>query len=135
MAGAGSVGFEGKARFVRTPQVNVTGELKDLTAKEAFALFGTDTDVLEGTGSVERFFTPRGRTKEELVRSAGGRVSIVSRDGVIKKWDLVSKLLAVTNVYDLLAGRVDLSRNGLVYRRMSASFEGKKAFFARTTSS
>jgi hypothetical protein len=125
----GSISFHGDARFARVPQVWVTGELKDLTAQEAFSLFGASADALDGTGTINGTLRLAGRSGEELTSSASGTVSIVSHDGAIRKWNLVSKLLAFTNVYQLLRGRVDLSRSGLVYKKLSASFEGKDGRF------
>jgi hypothetical protein len=127
--GGGSVTFLGNARLSDVPQVNVTGELKDLTATEAFSLFGAGTDVLDGTGTINGTLRLSGRSGTELVRSASGTVNVSSHDGVVRKWNLVSKLLAVTNLYDLLRGRVDLRRDGLVYRRLSASFDGRDGIF------
>lgn len=127
--GVGSVSFQGNARLADVPGVNVTGNLRDVTAQEAFSLLGASTDILDGTGSISGTLRLAGRTGEELTRSASGTINILSRNGAIRKWNLVSKLLAFTNVYELLRGRVDLSRSGLVYRKLSASFEGKDGRF------
>jgi uncharacterized protein YhdP len=125
----GSVSVQGNARFVGEPQVNLTGELKDLKAQEAFSLFGASTDILDGTGTINGTLRLAGHNSDELARSAQGTINIASRDGAIRKWNLVSKLLAFTNLYDLIRGRVDLSRGGLVYRTLSASFDGKNGVF------
>ncbi len=126
----GSVSFQGNVRLVREPEVTVTGELKDLTAREAFSLFGAGADdILEGTGSITGTLRLKGRDAGELARSAEGTVTVASRSGVIRKWNLISKLLAVTNFYDLFRGRVNLSRDGLAYRRLGAAFEGRKGIF------
>jgi uncharacterized protein YhdP len=103
--------------------------LKDLTAQEVFSFFGASTDILDGTGSISGTLRLAGRNREELARSATGIVSVSSRDGVVRKWNLVSKLLALTNVYDLFRGRVDLSREGLVYRKLGATFAGQNGVF------
>jgi uncharacterized protein YhdP len=107
----------------------MSGELKNVTAREILSLVGGKTDILEGSGSIEGSLRLTGRDTEELKRSAAGAVSIQSRDGVIRKWNLISKLLALTNVYDLLRGRIDLTREGMVFRKLSASFEGKNGVF------
>ena len=61
-------------------------------------------------------------------------MSLMSRDGVIRRWNILSKILALTNVYDLFQGRVDLTREGLVYRGSAPPFEGKTASFTRMIS-
>ena len=126
----GSVSFKGSLRLAQKPEMSVTGDLSDLTAQEAFGLFGAGSEsILEGTGSISGFLTMKGRDAEELAKSAEGEVRIASRNGTIRKWRLISKLLAVTNLYDLFRGRVDLTKGGLAYRRLGASFEGKNGIF------
>jgi hypothetical protein len=127
--GGGFVSLQGNARLADVPQINVTGELKDVTAQEVFSLMGANSDILDGTGSIRGTLRLTGRDGGELVRSASGTISVLSRDGAVQKWNLLSKLLAFTNVYELLRGRVDLTRSGLVYRKLSASFEGKDGCF------
>jgi hypothetical protein len=129
----GSVAVQGNVRFARDAEMDVTAELKDLTAQEAFSLFGAGSDnILEGTGFIAGDLKLRGRNAEELAEGAEGTVRIASRNGVIRKWNLISKLLAVTNLYDLFRGRVDLRKEGLAYRRLVASFEGRKGVFHTT---
>jgi hypothetical protein len=128
-AAEGDLVFEGSVRLASLPRLEVSGRAKDVTAREVLALFGGKPDVFEGTGSVVGNLTFTGRDAKEMARSASGRISVESRNGVIRKWNVISKILAVTNVYDLFAGRVDLSRNGLFYRRLSASFEGENGVF------
>ena len=73
--------------------------------------------------------TLTGRSAKEMAAGASGRVSVESKNGVIRRWNIISKILALTNVYDLFRGRVDLTRKGLAYKRLSASFEGKNGVF------
>ena len=103
-AGTGSVSFQGNARFVEEPRVDVRGELKDLTAREVFSLFGASTDILDGVGSISGSLSLAGRSSEEMARTAGGAVTISSRDGVVRKWNLLSKLLALTERLRSLSG-------------------------------
>ena len=129
----GSVALQGSARLAGDAEIDVTGELKDLTAQEAFSLFGAGTDnILEGTGSITGALRLTGRDAEELAAGAEGTVRIASRNGVVRKWNLISKLLAVTNLYDLFRGRVDLTKEGLAYRRLGATLEGRKGVFHTT---
>jgi hypothetical protein len=131
--GTGSVSLEGSALFSAVPSVRVTGHLRDVAAGDVLTFIGSKPDIVEGRGFISADLRFAGRNSEELSGSATGDVHISSHDGVIKKWNLISKLLALSNIYDLLRGRVDLSRNGLAYRRLSASFEGKNGLF-RTNS-
>ena len=82
----------------------MTGQLSDVTAREVLALFGGKPDIFEGTGIDVGSLTLTGRDGEEMARSASGTVSVESRDGVIRRWNIISKILALTNVYDLFRG-------------------------------
>jgi uncharacterized protein YhdP len=93
------------------------------------ALFGGKQHVFEGTGSISADLAFAGRDSDALAKSASGRVTVASRDGVIGRWNILSKILALTNMYDLFRGRVDVTRDGLVYRRLSASFDGNNGVF------
>jgi uncharacterized protein YhdP len=58
-----------------------------------------------------------------------GNVTLYSQDGIIKKWNFLSKALSLLNLYDLVRGKVDLSADGLAYTRMGAKFAAKEGVF------
>jgi hypothetical protein len=128
-AGKGELMLTGDAYLGSVPRVNVMGRLSDVTAREVLALFGGKQDIFEGAGSMWANLRFAGRDSDALAKSASGTVSLASRDGVIMRWNVLSKILALTNVYDLFRGRVDLTREGLVYKRLSASFDGNNGVF------
>lgn len=126
----GDLVFEGSASLASpVPSIDITAHARDVTATEALALFGGKPDVMEGKGSMWGWVTLTGRSAKEMAAGASGRVSVESKDGVIRRWNIISKILALTNVYDLFRGRVDLTRKGLAYKRLSVSFEGKNGVF------
>jgi hypothetical protein len=128
-AAKGEFVFQGDAYLGPVPRFEVKGRLSDVAAKDVLALFGGKQSIFEGTGSISADLKFTGRDGDALAKSASGTVNLASRDGVIVKWDTLSKLLALTNVYDLFQGKVDLTRKGLVYKRLSASFEGNNGVF------
>jgi hypothetical protein len=122
--------FDGSACLASPiPRIELAARASDVTATEALAIFGGKPDIMEGKGSMSGWITLAGRDAEEMAASAGGKVRVESRDGVIRRWNIISKILALTNVYDLFAGRVDMTRKGLAYKRLSVSFEGKDGLF------
>ena len=125
----GEIVFQGDAYLGSVPRFTVKGHLSDVSAREVLALFGGKQNIFEGTGSISADLGFAGRDGDALAKSASGTVSLASRDGVIRRWNVLSKILALTNVYDLFRGRVDLTRNGLVYKRLSASFDGNNGVF------
>ncbi len=128
-AAKGELVLQGDAYLGSLPRFNVKGHLSDVTAQEVLALFGGNQHIFEGTGSISANLRFAGRDSDALAKSASGTVTVASRDGVIRRWNILSKILALTNMYDLFRGRVDLTRNGLVYRRLSASFDGNNGVF------
>jgi hypothetical protein len=126
---AGSIQVKGILALKPRPEVQVAVDMKDVDAGKMIALAGGKTDLIEGSGSVSADLHFSGTDGEELLRSATGRVRVQSRQGVIKKWNLMSKLFALMNVYDLFRGRVDLTKQGLSYRRLNATFQGEKGIF------
>jgi hypothetical protein len=127
--GEGDLTLEGTAVFADEPQIHVIAKLQDVKTQEVFSAFGGKANMLGGTGSMYGDLTFRGTDGEALLKSASGMATIYSRDGHILKWNILSKLLAVTNLYDLVRGRVDLAKEGLVYRRLSALFQGHDGVF------
>jgi hypothetical protein len=128
-AARGELVFQGDAYLGSVPRLNVKGHLSDVTSQEVLALFGGKQHIFEGTGSISANLGFVGRDSDALAKSASGTVTVASRDGVIRRWNILSKILALTNMYDLFRGRVDLTQNGLVYRRLSASFDGNNGVF------
>ncbi len=129
-AGKGEFVFRGDAYLGSVPRLRMKAQLSDVTAQEVVAFAGgRQQHVFEGTGSMSADLSFAGRDGKALAKSASGTVSLASRDGVIRKWNILSKILALTNVYDLFQGQVDLTREGLVYKRLSASFEGNNGVF------
>jgi uncharacterized protein YhdP len=56
-------------------------------------------------------------------------VSIYSRNGTIRKWNLLGKVLSALNVYDLFRGKVRFTEVGLQYTKMGASFKVEDGLF------
>jgi hypothetical protein len=125
----GSFHLTGVAHFMSTPEVQAVAEVRKMDASRVLALVGGKGSIIGGKGSASADLRFTGIEKEDLMASATGYVNISSRDGVIRKWNLISKLLALTNVYDLFRGKVDLTQHGLSYGRLSATLEGKNGVF------
>jgi uncharacterized protein YhdP len=64
-----------------------------------------------------------------LLRGLGGTVAVESRNGIIRRWNLLSKIFGLLNVYDFFRGRVDLLKEGLPYRKAGVTLNGEKGMF------
>jgi hypothetical protein len=127
--GGGALTFEGDADFRNSPHLSFKTGLRDGRAEEVFGIMNPGSKLIEGAASVDLDLAFTGKTVEDLARSASGTAKISSSNGVIRKWNLISKLLAVLNLYDLLRGQVDLTRTGLSYKTLAASFKGANGIF------
>ena len=94
-----------------------------------FAAFGGTSQDITGSGLITGTIKTEGVTGKDLAANLNGETSVYSRDGVIKKWNLLSKIFALLNVYDLVRGKIDFGKDGLSYNKLGASFVVKKGVF------
>ncbi len=127
--GRGNLTLQGDAYLGPVATIHARARLSHATAQEFLAFLGEKHGIVEGVGSISADLSFAGNDGDQLARSASGTVNLASRDGVIRKWVILSKILAFTNLSDLVRGRVDLTRQGLVYRRFNASFHGRDGVF------
>jgi uncharacterized protein YhdP len=111
------------------PALQVSGEARDIKGGTFIRLFDPESQVLEATGAVKASLSSTGRDSDELVRHMGGTVSAESRNGVIKKWNLLSKIFGLLNVYDFFRGKVDLLQTGLPYTKAGLTLQGENGVF------
>ena len=111
------------------PLLQVSGEARDIKGGTFIRLFDPESQVLEATGAVKASLSSTGRDSDELVRHMGGTVSAESRNGVIKKWNLLSKIFGMLNVYDFFRGKVDLLQTGLPYTKAGLTLKGENGIF------
>jgi len=120
----GSIDFSGPV-----PRFDATGKVAGITADHILHTFDPDSRIVEGTGLVQGSISSAGEKPRDWLENMDGELLIYSRNGVIRKWSLLSKIFGILNFYDLLKGRVDLRADGLAYTKMSASFHIKKGIF------
>ncbi|MDR2018341.1 MAG: AsmA-like C-terminal region-containing protein [Syntrophobacterales bacterium] len=126
----GQADFHGKVDLSGTePQLHVSGKLKTVTADHIVRAFDPNSQIVQGVGSVLGNVNSRGVTPQDWLRNVDGNVTFYSRNGIIRRWAILSKIFGVLNFYDLLRGKVDLRADGLAYTKMSARFQAKKGVF------
>jgi hypothetical protein len=111
------------------PQFRLAGSIDGVSWGEMFRAVKGDAEIMKGRGLVRADLNSEGENAKEIVESLSGRVTANSSDGVIRKWNLLSKVFGLLNLYDLLQGKVNLSEEGLPYTVMSADFNGTKGVF------
>jgi uncharacterized protein YhdP len=80
------------------------------------------TQIIDSTGMAYGSLSSAGEKPADWLYNLDGAITFYSRDGVIKRWNLLSKIFGVLNIYDLVRGKVDLAAEGLPYTKMGASF-------------
>jgi hypothetical protein len=126
----GNADVQGAADFSdRTPKFSVKGKITSMTSGSLLKTIELKTSVIEGEGAVAGNLKFTGQKPSEMLESLQGNGSIFSRNGIIRKWNLLAKVFSVLNVYDLFRGRVQFSEIGLQYRKMGASFMVREGVF------
>ena len=102
--------FEGEAAMSASldltgasPKVSISGAMSRLQSDLILTAFGNTAKDLTGTAFVNGNLTSEGKTIKELVSHLSGAVSMYNRNGVIRRWNLLSKIFGALNLYDLLA--------------------------------
>jgi len=111
------------------PHIYVDGRLQRIKGGLFLKVFGDKDYMAEGRSNIYGNVDLYGSTMKELMGDFNGNVAIYSKDGLIKKWNLLSKMFGLLNVQDVLRGKVDFSKEGLQYKRMGATFTAKKGIF------
>lgn len=104
------------------PHVYVNGRLSRVKSGLFLKAFGAQNGEIEGNAFIYGNLSGAGDTLKTLISRADGDITLYSRDGVIKRWNLLAKTFSVLNIYDLFSGKVDLAKDGLAYTKMGATF-------------
>ncbi len=104
------------------PSLYTHGRMMRIKAGTFFEAMGGTSQEITGKAHITGTLRSEGTTWRELKANLHGDTSVYSRDGVIKRWNLLSKIFALLNVYDLMRGRIDFGKDGLLYKKMGASF-------------
>ena len=126
----GTLSLEGKADLSKAvPTLDISCKAQNIKGGLFLRLFDPDSQLLEATGAVTANLSFSGRDSDELVRNMSGEVAVSGHDGVIRKWNLLSKILGVLNVYDLFRGKVKLLQKGLPYSKAGLTLKGENGIF------
>lgn len=112
-----------------SPKLSISGAMSRLQSDLVLAALGSTSKDLTGTASVNGNLASEGKTLKELISHLSGSVSMYNRNGVIKRWNILSKIFGALNVYDLLRGKVDFGLSGLPFSKLGAEFTGSKGVF------
>lgn len=111
------------------PDLYIDGKMSRVHTGFFFQAFGGTSQEITGSTYLVGGLHTAGTTQKDLITGLNGEVSIYSKDGVIKRWKLLSKIFALLNVYDLVKGKIDLGKDGLAYGKMGATFSINRGVF------
>jgi uncharacterized protein YhdP len=112
------------------PAISVQGKIQSMTSAHLLKALGAKTSTIEGDGAVTGNLLFKGEKKTDFIESLSGNAGMYSRNGTIRKWNLLAKVFSLLNLYDLFRGRVRFTEEGLQYTKMGASFKVNKGHFA-----
>ena len=104
------------------PHIYINGRLSRIRSGLFLQAFGGKNEEIDGNALIYGNLSGTGDTLQSLISKADGNVTLYSRNGVIKRWNLLAKTFGVLNIYDLLKGKVDFAKQGLAYAKMGANF-------------
>lgn len=104
------------------PHMYVNGRLSRMKSGLFLQSFGAKNEEIDGNAYIYGNLSGTGDTLKTLISKADGNITLYSRDGVIKRWNLLAKAFGVLNIYDLFRGKVDFTKDGLAYKKMGATF-------------
>lgn len=104
------------------PHIYVNGRLSRIRSGLFLQAFGAKNEEIDGNALIYGNLSGTGDTLQSLISKADGNVTLYSRNGMIKRWNLLAKTFGVLNIYDLLKGKVDFAKQGLAYEKMGANF-------------
>ena len=112
----------------KVPVLYANGKLARIQSEPALRALGTTKDIT-GTTFLNGNLKSEGSAVADLISNLDGAVALYNSDGVIRKWNFISKIFGALNLYDLFRGKVDLTQQGLTYTKFGATFTGKKGVF------
>jgi uncharacterized protein YhdP len=112
-----------------TPSMYANGSINKIASSLFLQSFPAKNHVIDGNVTFYGSLDAEGASAKELFNGVNGNMTMYSKDGVIKRWNLLSKIFGLLNFYDLFRGKVDFMNNGLSYKKMGAIFAVKNGVF------
>jgi hypothetical protein len=119
--------FDGNAAFQgvidlagHVPYFYLNGRLNKMKNGLLLEALGSTTTEIVGKSLLDVNLKSEGDDKTTLINGLKGTVIVFSRDGVIKKWNILSKIFSFLNLYDMLKGKINFAQSGLAYTKMGA---------------
>ena len=103
------------------PSLYGNGRIARAKAGLFFGAVGGESKEISGEAFINGTLRTEGTTVKDFKANLVGDTSVYSRDGVIKRWKLLSRIFALLNVYDLVRGKIDFGKDGLTYSKLGAS--------------
>lgn len=106
------------------PEYTASIKVEDAKSGLFLEAFGGDAQLMEGRTSVFAALSTKGETPRQMVANLNGKGTGISRNGVIKRWTLLSRILTLLSLrfHDMLSGKIDLTKEGIQYNKMAGNF-------------
>jgi uncharacterized protein YhdP len=98
--------------------------VKEIRSGLFLRTFGGKAEIMDGKTTLTADLHSWGSRTREILDNINGEIIVYSRDGVIKRWNLLSKVFSILTLkfYDLFKGKMDFTKEGLPYKKMGATF-------------
>ena len=118
--------FEGRLRVLlpklKPADVQASFRIAGVRYEKILRLAGDEDRVVTGDLSANGTLHGNGRDSRGTLHSLSGKVNFHITQGHIHKGTVVAKILTILNLPTLLQGKVDLSKDGMPFDKVSATF-------------
>lgn len=111
------------------PTMQAEGKISGIRGDVFLKSMGAKTSIIEGEGIISGNLSAKGERRQQFIETLQGKATAYSENGVIRRWNFLSKLFGLLNVYNLFRGKVPLTESGLTYKKMGATFQVKDGIF------
>ena len=126
----GSASFQGVADLAGSiPYLYLNGRLNRMKSGLLIEALGSSSTEIVGETLIDVNLKSEGKDKTSLISGLKGNLAVYSKDGVIKKWTILSKIFSLLNLYDMLKGKINFTQSGLAYTKMGAVFTVNDGIF------
>jgi hypothetical protein len=118
--------FEGRLKVLlpklKPADVQASFRIREVRYEKILRLFEGDRQVVAGDLSASGTLQGNGRDPKGTLHSLNGKVNLFVTQGHIYKGTAIAKILTILNLPTLLQGKVDLTKEGMPFDKVSATF-------------
>ncbi len=111
------------------PHIYAKGKFNNFSSGLFMESFGGKSQIIQGKTTIFGNIETSGKSNAELIGSMKGNMAMYSRNGNIKRWNILSNIFGLLNVYDVFRKKPGMMKEGLSYNKLGANFRINEGIF------